>query len=163
MHICLKCWLQHPHSALSGGAAGLQPNGLQSQKSKKKRGEMVQIDRGNKKDEHYIHNVIGMISSSPSQNHFMIFYHTLAIFHITFPTCNLCCKIDGFFLSKRENVSFSLSYFHEWRFLQLWGCKSHAPLGDQIILCHGLTSHGIFIFSVCFGNGAPMGAILMCN
>lgn len=66
---------------------------------KKKGGEMVQIDRGNKKDEHYTHNVIGMISSSSSQDDFMILYHILAVFHITFPTCNLHCKIDGFFLS----------------------------------------------------------------
>jgi len=38
---------------------------------------------------------------------------------------------------------FSLS-FHEWRFPRLCGGKRHAPLRDQIISCHWLTSHEIF-------------------
>lgn len=47
----------------------------------------------------YIHNVTGMISPPSSQDDFMILYPTLAVAHAAFPSCNLCCKIDAFFLT----------------------------------------------------------------
>lgn len=74
-----------------GGAEGLQPNGLQSQKSwgkkqRKKKEKWHKQTEEIKKMKIYIFNAYEMILPSSSHDDFMMLHHTTTVIQVDFPS-----------------------------------------------------------------------------